>query len=111
MGATYRLILGEKMRLWHVKSELSSLIPLVVDEWIDEAAVTVDTDARHELYRKVQVALMRDLPVYPLNWDNTWFIYNKKVQNMHVDLFNAQKYSVGCRHFLARLTHHPLSHV
>ncbi|NOR15000.1 MAG: hypothetical protein GQ544_04790 [Candidatus Aminicenantes bacterium] len=30
------LILGEKMKLWHVRSELSSVIPVVVEEWLDE---------------------------------------------------------------------------
>jgi hypothetical protein len=30
------LILGEKMRLWHVQTELVSIIPVVMDEWMDE---------------------------------------------------------------------------
>lgn len=29
------LILGEKMRLWHVQTEMVSIIPVVMDEWID----------------------------------------------------------------------------
>ncbi len=29
------LILGEKKRLWHVTTELDSLIPMVVEEWMD----------------------------------------------------------------------------
>ena len=29
------LILGEKMRLWHVRTEMTSIIPVLVDEWID----------------------------------------------------------------------------
>lgn len=28
------LVLGEKRRLWHVRSELASIVPVVVDEWI-----------------------------------------------------------------------------
>jgi hypothetical protein len=30
------LILGEKKRLWHVTTELDSLIPMKLEEWIDE---------------------------------------------------------------------------
>lgn len=30
------LIVGKKMRLWHVRTELESIIPVVVDEWIDK---------------------------------------------------------------------------
>ncbi len=30
------LILGEKKRLWHVRTEMMSIIPLVMEEWIDE---------------------------------------------------------------------------
>ena len=29
------LILGEKMKLWHVRTELVSIVPIEVDEWID----------------------------------------------------------------------------
>ena len=29
------LLLGEKMRLWHVRTELQSIIPVVMEEWID----------------------------------------------------------------------------
>jgi hypothetical protein len=30
------LVLGKKMRLWHVRTELESIIPVVMEEWIDE---------------------------------------------------------------------------
>lgn len=30
------LILGEKMRLWRVRSEMASIVPIEVDEWIDK---------------------------------------------------------------------------
>ena len=44
------LILGEKMRLWHVTTELDSLIPMKLEEWIDEEG---------ELYKSVtQVGFM-----------------------------------------------------
>jgi hypothetical protein len=33
------LILGEKKRLWHVTTELDSLIPMVVEEWIDDTGL------------------------------------------------------------------------
>ncbi|MFQ6124145.1 MAG: ABC transporter substrate-binding protein [Candidatus Heimdallarchaeota archaeon] len=59
------------------------------DALIDQAAVTVDTEARYELYRQIQINLMRDLPVYPYTWEMTWLANNKKVKNIYVDLFNA----------------------
>ncbi len=36
IGEEEVLILGKKMRLWHVRTETDYLIPLVADEWIDE---------------------------------------------------------------------------
>jgi hypothetical protein len=30
------LLLGEKKRLWHVRTEMMSIIPVVMEEWIDE---------------------------------------------------------------------------
>ena len=36
VGEEEILILGEKLKLWHVRSELSSVIPVVVEEWLDE---------------------------------------------------------------------------
>jgi hypothetical protein len=29
------LILGEKMKLWHVRTEMKSIIPVVMEEWVD----------------------------------------------------------------------------
>ncbi|MCK4495001.1 MAG: hypothetical protein KAU91_01520, partial [Candidatus Aminicenantes bacterium] len=31
------LILGEKMNLWHVKTETTFVIPITIEEWIDES--------------------------------------------------------------------------
>jgi hypothetical protein len=36
IGEEETLILGQQMKLWHVRSELSSVIPVVVEEWMDE---------------------------------------------------------------------------
>jgi hypothetical protein len=36
LGKEDILILGNKMRLWHVRTELESIIPVVMEEWIDE---------------------------------------------------------------------------
>lgn len=51
------LILGEKKRLWHVKSELSSLIPLVVDEWIDENAIVYKSQTQAGFLTTVSVRM------------------------------------------------------
>ncbi len=36
MGQEEVLIQGERMRLWHVRTEMTSIIPLVTEEWVDE---------------------------------------------------------------------------
>jgi hypothetical protein len=36
LGREEVLILGEKMSLWHVRTEMTSIIPVVIEEWIDE---------------------------------------------------------------------------
>jgi len=36
LGKEKRLILGKSYELWHTKSKLSSLVPVVADEWINE---------------------------------------------------------------------------
>lgn len=59
------------------------------DVLIDQAAVTVDTAARYELYRQVQINLMRDLPVYPYTWETTFSCNYSKVKNFYIDLFNS----------------------
>jgi hypothetical protein len=33
------LVLGEKLNLWHVRTEMTSIIPVVVDEWMDDEGV------------------------------------------------------------------------
>jgi hypothetical protein len=33
------LILGKKMRLWHVLTEMTSIIPVTIEEWIDETGI------------------------------------------------------------------------
>ncbi len=37
------LILGEKMRLWHVTTEVDSLIPMELEEWMDAAGTAYKT--------------------------------------------------------------------
>ena len=37
IGKEDALILGKKMRLWHAKGETTYVIPLSIDEWIDES--------------------------------------------------------------------------
>jgi hypothetical protein len=36
IGQEEVLIRGEKMKLWHVKTEMKSIIPVVMEEWIDD---------------------------------------------------------------------------
>lgn len=36
VGEEETLVLGKKMSLWHVRSEISSVIPVAVEEWMDE---------------------------------------------------------------------------
>ncbi len=39
MGKEDVLILGKKMELWHVRTEMMSIIPVVMDEWMDDEGV------------------------------------------------------------------------
>jgi len=39
LGKEEILILGKKLNLWHIKSEMISVIPVVIDEWIDDSGV------------------------------------------------------------------------
>ncbi len=40
LGKEDTLILGEKRELWHLRTEMSSLFPLIMDEWIDEEGIS-----------------------------------------------------------------------
>jgi len=60
-----------------------------VDDWIDEAAVTIDAATRYDLYEKVQIAIMRDLPVFPCQWLVDWVVIHKKVKGLYIDSFNS----------------------
>ncbi len=59
------------------------------DELIDQASITVNPTTRYTLYEKIQTNIMHDLPTYPLWWEMTFLIHQKKVKNIYVDPFHA----------------------
>jgi hypothetical protein len=54
------LILGEKMRLWHVRAELASIIPIEVDEWIDETGKVFKTVMQSGFLSTVSLRMSRE---------------------------------------------------
>ena len=59
------------------------------DTLIDQAAVILDENTRYDFYKQIQINIMRDLPTYPLWWETTFFVHQKTVKNIYVDLFHA----------------------
>ncbi|MFX0196520.1 MAG: hypothetical protein ACFFCW_10385, partial [Candidatus Hodarchaeota archaeon] len=59
------------------------------DTLIDQAAITLDLNARYDFYKQIQINIMRDLPTYPLLWETTFFVHQKTVKNIYVDLFHT----------------------
>lgn len=59
------------------------------DILIDQAAVTLNANTRYDLYKQIQINIMRDLPTYPLWWETTFFAHLKTVKNIYVDLFHT----------------------
>ncbi|NMA13509.1 MAG: ABC transporter substrate-binding protein [Chloroflexi bacterium] len=50
-----------------------------VDQWLDEARVTVNDNDRAELYKKVLVQLSKDLPMIPITWNKANIATNKNL--------------------------------
>ncbi len=71
VGEEETLILGEKLKLWHVRSELSSVIPVVVEEWLDEKGEVYKsvTDAGFLSTTSIRMSKEKALEPGSLNFD------------------------------------------
>jgi hypothetical protein len=55
------LILGEKHELWHVRSEMTQMMPIVMDEWIDEKGETWKSVSQASFLNTVSIRMPKDL--------------------------------------------------
>ncbi|MEA1958766.1 MAG: peptide ABC transporter substrate-binding protein [Chloroflexota bacterium] len=51
-----------------------------VDELLEEARVTVDADARYEIYRQAEEAIVMDAPCIPLWYGQSYYLVKPKVR-------------------------------
>lgn len=65
------LVLGKKMRLWHVRTELVSLIPVLMDEWIDEEGNVWKSVTKASFITETSIRMPKEkaLAVSEENWD------------------------------------------
>jgi transglutaminase-like putative cysteine protease len=65
------LILGKKMRLWHVRTELMSLIPVLMDEWIDEEGNVWKSITKASFITETSIRMPKEmaLVISEENWD------------------------------------------
>jgi len=59
------LLLGRKKRLWHVRSELHSVIPIVVDEWIDKEGEIYRSDTKTGFLDTVSIRMSQEKAMEP----------------------------------------------
>lgn len=65
IGEEQVLILGRKKQLWHVRSELFSVIPIVVDEWIDERGEVHRSDTKTGFMETVSIRMSQAKAMEP----------------------------------------------
>jgi hypothetical protein len=54
------LILGERKRLWHVKTEMTSIIPVTMEEWIDEQGMVWKSITQASFMTTTSIRMPRD---------------------------------------------------
>jgi len=55
------LILGEKHDLWHVRSEMTQMMPIVMDEWIDEEGEVWKSVSQASFLNTVSIRMPREM--------------------------------------------------
>lgn len=61
IGKEPLLILGEKRELWHVRSEMTQMMPIVMDEWIDEQGEVWKSVSQASFLNTVSIRMPKDL--------------------------------------------------
>lgn len=71
VGEEEVLILGEQKRLWHVRTETDYLIPMVADEWVDQAGQIWKSDSQTGFLSTTSIRMPKDraLEVSEENFD------------------------------------------
>lgn len=54
------LILGEKKRLWHVQTEMTSIVPVFMDEWIDGDGILYKSVSKASFMTTTSIRMPRD---------------------------------------------------
>ncbi|MBN1223104.1 MAG: transglutaminase domain-containing protein [Candidatus Aminicenantes bacterium] len=54
------LILGEKMNLWHVRSEMTDLMPVLMDEWVDDKGEVWKSISRASFLNTVSIRMSKE---------------------------------------------------
>ena len=60
LGEEEILILGERLKLWHLKSELKSIIPIEVEEWINEEGDIYKSITRSGFFNTVSLRMSQE---------------------------------------------------
>ncbi len=60
LGEEDLLILGQKRRLWHVRSEIASLIPIKIDEWMDTSGQVFKSETQTGFLTSVSIRMSKD---------------------------------------------------
>lgn len=55
------LILGKKQELWHVRSEMTQMMPIAMDEWIDEEGEVWKSVSKASFLNTVSIRMPKDL--------------------------------------------------
>ncbi len=71
IGQEEILILGKKMSLWHIRSELESVIPVIMDDWVDENGEVWKSDSQASFLTTTSIRMSKDkaLEVSDQNFD------------------------------------------
>jgi len=60
LGEEEVLILGERLKLWHLKSELKSIIPIEVEEWVNEEGDIYKSITRSGFFNTVSIRMTQE---------------------------------------------------
>ncbi len=59
------LILGEKMSLWHIKEEMTSVIPIVIEEWIDNKGESWKSVSQTSIVATTSIRMSKEKALEP----------------------------------------------
>jgi transglutaminase-like putative cysteine protease len=71
IGKEELLILGKKMSLWHIRTELESVIPVIMDDWVDENGEIWKSDSQASFMATTSIRMSKEkaLEISDQNFD------------------------------------------